>query len=200
MPDGSDFAYSTFLAGTHIEEARGMGLGADGSVYVTGWTASADFPGIGSGENVYISKLTPDGSDLVYTESFFSGSGSYGMSLTVGDDGDVYFAGALGVPSDTYIVRYREELMAVAPTLTITIGQISRSNENPSCTYNLFHSSNPYSGFTLLQANMGTAPFDISGAMGGAPDFYYVEVDCGVGGTAVSNTAGEFTFVSIPGS
>ncbi|MEZ4513883.1 MAG: hypothetical protein R3C62_18595 [Chloroflexota bacterium] len=73
-------------------------------------------------------------------------------------------------------------------------------NDNPSCTYNLYHSSSPYSGFSLSLADIGNAPVDISGDIGGAPDYYYVAVDCGSGETAVSNTVGEFPFAIVPGS
>ncbi|MCA9952765.1 MAG: hypothetical protein KDE48_24115, partial [Anaerolineales bacterium] len=74
------------------------------------------------------------------------------------------------------------------------------SNDNPSCIYNLYHSSGPYSGFALLQANIGSIPIDVSGALGGVPDYYNVENDCGAGGTAVSNTVGEFSFGIVPGA
>jgi hypothetical protein len=42
--DGSSLASSTFLGGTSVDFGRGLALGRDGSVYVTGRTASRNFP------------------------------------------------------------------------------------------------------------------------------------------------------------
>ena len=88
----------------------------------------------------------------------------------------------------------------VNPTLTITTSQLTRSNEVPGCIYNLYHSNSPYSGFTLSMPDIDTAPIDISADIGSVPDYYYVEANCGAGGTAVSNTVGEFSFSIVPGT
>ncbi|MEM7114187.1 MAG: choice-of-anchor Q domain-containing protein [Chloroflexota bacterium] len=88
---------------------------------------------------------------------------------------------------------------AVAPTVTITISQLSRSNEMPNCMYNLRDSFLPYEAFDMLVENMGTEPFDITGAIGDVPDYFRVDIDCGLGGTDVSNTVGEFSFEIMPG-
>jgi uncharacterized repeat protein (TIGR02543 family) len=87
----------------------------------------------------------------------------------------------------------------IPPTVTITTNQLTRSNDVPSCTYNLYHSLLPYSSFGVLVADMGTT-YPMIGNLGGAPDYYYVGVDCGAGETAVSSTVGEFSFTIVPGS
>ncbi len=58
----------------------------------------------------------------------------------------------------------------------------------------------PYSGFTWLTSD--PANYDGSGSLTSVEinDFYYLIVECGVGGTAVSNKVGEFTFALVPGS
>ncbi|MCA9952766.1 MAG: DNRLRE domain-containing protein [Anaerolineales bacterium] len=89
---------------------------------------------------------------------------------------------------------------AVAPTLSISTSQLTRTNETPNCIYNLDQSSMPYSGFTESQADIGPSPIDISSDIGGVPDYYYVEDNCGAGGTAVSNTVAEFSFDIVPGT
>jgi hypothetical protein len=43
-PDGSALAYSTCLGGSSLDEGLGIGVDALGSAYVTGRTASTDFP------------------------------------------------------------------------------------------------------------------------------------------------------------
>ena len=42
--DGSALPLSTYLGGSGTDQAWAMGLASDGSVYVAGWTTSADFP------------------------------------------------------------------------------------------------------------------------------------------------------------
>ena len=46
------------------------------------------------------------------------------------------------------------------------------------------------------------ANYDGSGSLTSVEinDFYYLNVECGVEGTAVSNKVGEFTFALVPGS
>ncbi len=72
--------YSTYLSGSGNETIKGMAVDGEGNVYVTGFTASADFPiagGLpaGSGgqsfpgtQDVFISKLTPQGDLLLYSD------------------------------------------------------------------------------------------------------------------------------------
>jgi hypothetical protein len=74
-PDGSRIVYSTYLGGSAVAEG-GSGIAVDfaGAAYVTGSTRSADFPTVGAfqshlgGEtDAFVTKLTPDGSALVYS-------------------------------------------------------------------------------------------------------------------------------------
>lgn len=97
-PDGS-FAFSTYLGGMHVEEARGVSVGRGGAVYAVGYGAG-DFPLIGTGNDLFVSKLSHDGSRLVYTVGLFSGSANAGGGVATGPGGDVYFTGATNVPAD----------------------------------------------------------------------------------------------------
>src|SRR5581483_3825427 len=64
--------YSTYLGGTGNEQPSGIAVDANGNVYVSGATDSTDFPlgTIGSlaasNPHVYIAKLDPTGSHLIY--------------------------------------------------------------------------------------------------------------------------------------
>ncbi len=82
-PDASSLVYGTYLGGTSTTEVGGgIAVDAAGSAYVTGRTASTDFPttagafdvdcGLGgnctaSKEDAFVSKLDPTGSSLVYS-------------------------------------------------------------------------------------------------------------------------------------
>ncbi|MBN1963519.1 MAG: SBBP repeat-containing protein, partial [Anaerolineae bacterium] len=106
---GNDRVYATYLGGGSYDEGRGIALGAGGVAYVTGMTASANFPttegvldrscgcdlasGIGDG---FVAKLNAAGSGLVYS-TFLGGSSSSfndaGTSIAVSPWGVAYVTG-----------------------------------------------------------------------------------------------------------
>jgi len=78
-PSGSSAVYSTYLGGIGMEEGRDIALDADGAVYLTGETASADFPlvaaysGSRGGVDAFLTKLDEFGA-IVYS-TYLGGSG-----------------------------------------------------------------------------------------------------------------------------
>jgi hypothetical protein len=68
QPVGSNIVYVTFIGGSNDENARSIEAMADGSSFITGWSASNDFP-TSTGvvqptrerSGAYVAKLTPDG-------------------------------------------------------------------------------------------------------------------------------------------
>jgi Beta-propeller repeat/Viral BACON domain len=93
-------SYSTYLGGSSIDYAFGIAVDSSGSAYVTGETQSADFPtenpiqGSDAGFfNVFVSKLAPDGSALLYS-TYLGGSGSdEGWAIAVDSSGNAYVTG-----------------------------------------------------------------------------------------------------------
>jgi hypothetical protein len=85
--DGSVLLYSTFVGGSGPEGALGLAVDLWGSAYITGATPSPDFPttpgafdqSFNGGQDVYVTKLTPDGSALAYS-TFLGGGGDEGAS------------------------------------------------------------------------------------------------------------------------
>src|ERR1700687_3349637 len=80
-PDGRSLVYSTYLGGSDmfaVDVAVGIVLDSTGAAYVTGAAGSSDFPtknpipGVGNG--LLVTKLSADGSSLVYS-SVLGGSG-----------------------------------------------------------------------------------------------------------------------------
>ncbi len=93
--------YSTFFGGTGAEVPYGIAVDAQGAVYITGATASMDFPTQSSVQSEYkggstdafIFKLGPTGSQLVYS-TFIGGSGTdEGHSIAVDAGGNAYITG-----------------------------------------------------------------------------------------------------------
>src|SRR5262249_21339776 len=96
-------AYSTFLGGADDEIATGIAVDASGSVYVVGWTQSSDFPttvgafartGAPSGfSDVFVAKLNPAGTALVYS-TFIGGTNfDFGRAIAVDAAGNAYITG-----------------------------------------------------------------------------------------------------------
>lgn len=104
-PAGTQRVYSTYFGGSESDDAYGVAVDGVGDMYVTGSTLSQDFPvrdpiqstlptvpdvagGRASVQTAYISALTPDGSDLLYS-TYFGDSGQdedSGSSATLGAD------------------------------------------------------------------------------------------------------------------
>lgn len=88
---GATLVYGTFLGGSEPDGALAIAVAADGSAYVTGATASEDFPLAGAFQSGYgggmldgfVARLAPDGASLAYA-SYFGGSDDdrgYGIIL-----------------------------------------------------------------------------------------------------------------------
>jgi Beta-propeller repeat len=103
-PEGSALVYSTYLGGSGYDEALAMAVDEDGNAYLTGRTASTDFPmmnplqpGLSGGpfdpEDFFVTKLSADGSALIYS-TYLGGAGpDVARALAIDKNGNVYVAG-----------------------------------------------------------------------------------------------------------
>jgi len=73
-PSGDALLYSTYLGGSGLEKGVGLAVDAAGAVVVAGRTGSTDFPTspgafdqtFNGGEDVFVAKMSPDGSALLF--------------------------------------------------------------------------------------------------------------------------------------
>jgi photosystem II stability/assembly factor-like uncharacterized protein len=143
---GSSLAYSTYLGGAFAEEAADIAVNATGEAYVTGFTASANFPLVnplqpsnGNSTDAFITKVNASGSAWVYstylggTSGFGGGPGAgspdYGTAIVLGPSGDAYVFG------ETYATDF-PLVNPLQPTLIdYRGGFLSRLNESGNQTF-----------------------------------------------------------------
>jgi len=90
--------YSTYLGGSWGDAGLAMAVDAGGSAYVTGETASVDFPAdglqktAGGNSDVFVARFNPAGS-LLYT-TYLGGSGNdRGLGIAIDGEGNAYLTG-----------------------------------------------------------------------------------------------------------
>ncbi|HYW47671.1 MAG TPA: SBBP repeat-containing protein, partial [Bryobacteraceae bacterium] len=99
-PSGNGLIYSTYLGGQGDDRAYGIAVDASGAAYLTGSTASSNFPVVhalqsklAGAKNAFVAKLSPAGNSLVYS-TFLGGSASdTGNGIAVDGSGNAYVVG-----------------------------------------------------------------------------------------------------------
>jgi Beta-propeller repeat len=97
---GSNLIYADYLGGNSQDYGYALALDSANNIYVTGGTASSDFPVVNpfqgtypGGFDAFLSKISPDGSSLLYS-TYFGGSGSnFPSSLAIDGAGEMVIAG-----------------------------------------------------------------------------------------------------------
>ncbi len=129
-PDATGLIYSTYLGGSDSDHGRGIAVDSAGNAYVSGDTFSPDFPvtailpGSSSG-NVFVSKLNPTGSALVYSTRFGSNGATPALGapdtrvagMALNSSLEVIVAGSTGSPDFP--------VTAGAPETMVTNGAVS---------------------------------------------------------------------------
>jgi hypothetical protein len=92
--------YGTYLGGSGNDQAFGIAVDSTGSVYVAGYTDSADFPSATLGSlpsgatHVFVAKLDATASNLVYADYIGGNSQDYGYALALDGSNHVYVTGS----------------------------------------------------------------------------------------------------------
>ena len=98
---GSNLLYSTFLGGSDEERGWGIAVDQNGNALVTGITYSKDFPNTTGAFNtsynkdgdVFISKLNPSGSSLLYSTFIGGNIKDEGNDIAVDSIGNAFVTG-----------------------------------------------------------------------------------------------------------
>jgi hypothetical protein len=98
---GTALVYSTYLGGNGTDRAFGIALDSLGNAYVTGDTDSTDFPVStnpfqptpGGGKDAFLSKLDPNGANLLYSTYFGKSGTEHSFGIAVESPGKAYITG-----------------------------------------------------------------------------------------------------------
>lgn len=147
-PSGSALVYATYLGGSGFDFALDLALDKDGHAYVVGFTDSSDFPttpgafqptdpGPGAspqGDDGFVTKLSPSGSDLVYS-TYLGGVGEDTANAIEVDRAGHAYVGSSGATSSfpTTPGAFMETDPGPTPPDQIILGQdVIISKLNPS--------------------------------------------------------------------
>jgi hypothetical protein len=101
---GTSLLYSTYLGGSGVDDGRGIAVDAAGQAYVTGATASTNFPTVtpfqstlGGTQDAFVTKLNAAGTSLLYS-TYLGGSNTEnnladGAGIAVDIAGQAYVTG-----------------------------------------------------------------------------------------------------------
>ncbi len=99
-PTGDTLSYATFLGGSGSDVANDIAVDGSGNAYLTGESASANFPTVGAlddalggPQDAFVVKLDATGSILSYATYLGGGSVDKGHSLALDADGNAYVIG-----------------------------------------------------------------------------------------------------------
>ncbi len=93
--------WGTYLGGTGTDRAYAIAVDAAGNSYITGATASANFPTtVGAydttksgGNDVFVTKLSADGSSLIYSTFIGGSSNDQGNDIVINAAGEAFITG-----------------------------------------------------------------------------------------------------------
>lgn len=99
---GSALVYSTYIGGNASDYGAGIAIDGSGNAYITGRTASSNFPTTsgafqsnygGGNEDAFVTKLNASGSSLIYSTYLGGSSDEIGFGLTLDGNGNAYVTG-----------------------------------------------------------------------------------------------------------
>ncbi len=151
-PTGSNLIFCDYLGGNGEDDGYALALDAANHIFITGTTASSDFPVISpfqatepSSLNAFLAKISADGSTLLYS-TYFGGNGSdVPVGVAVDGTGNMVLAGYTSSTNLPLANAYQSSVLA-----NQTYGFISKFSPNGS--------SLVYSTYFGGNSNVATQP------------------------------------------
>lgn len=114
---GTSLVFSTYLGGSEFDGGYGIAVDAPGAIYVAGITSSPDFPTVNAYDSdpngdtdVFVTKLTPTGSALVFSTYLGGASDDILNGTAVDSSGAIYVAGTTYSPDFPTVAAYDSSL------------------------------------------------------------------------------------------
>lgn len=119
--------YSTYVGGSASDQAAEIAVDGSGSAYIVGTTQSTDYPttsgaqqgSIAGSSDAFVSKLSPDGSSLVYSTYLGGPSQDHGTGIAVDGDGHAYVTGRAGTTWPTTPGSFQQNDPSGSPDLFV---------------------------------------------------------------------------------
>jgi Beta-propeller repeat len=100
QPSGAALVYSTYLGGKGVDKSYGIAVDTSGNAYITGSTASTDFPTMNPFQpqnanviDAFVTEINAQGSALVYSTYLGGKRNDLGYAIAVDSSGDAYVTG-----------------------------------------------------------------------------------------------------------
>ncbi len=97
---GNTLVYATYLGGIADDMATSIAVDSQDSVYITGFTNSANFPVVNSvqaksngGFDAFITKLNATGNSMAYSSYFGGSDNDFGNAITIDKSNNAYIVG-----------------------------------------------------------------------------------------------------------
>lgn len=173
--------YATYLGGGGADAGLGIAVDSAGSAYVVGTTSSRNFPvtegavqtTLAGNSDVFVAKLSPDGSTLVYA-TYLGGTGSdTAAAIAVDSVDNVYLGGTTAGNFPTTPGAYRTQgagafVAKLNPTGTALVYSTFLGDTGSGITSGLAVDSagNAYAAGATYSSNFPTTPGAIRSAIG----------------------------------
>jgi len=190
---GTAILYSTYLGGSDSDYAFGLAVDGSGNAYVTGYTKSTNFPVVSAFQpnfggspavcdtgnpcgDVFVTKIDPTGSSLVYSSYLGGSDNEYAEAIAVDSQGNAYVTGA------TASADFPTTPGSFQPTFTGNYTCIGRSGATRPCT----------DAFVTKVSSSGTQKVYSTylGGFSGDEDGFGIAVDAGGHAFVGGNTCG----------
>ena len=191
-PNGTATVYSTYLGGSGSngvgDYGNAIALDTSGDAYVTGSTASSNFPTtdgafqtvLGGSSNAFVTELNPTGTDEVYSTYLGGSGGDSALAITVDTNGFAYVAGN-----------------TTSSNFPVTEGVLEGANVANSVYFSSSLSGYGAAGFVTKLNQGGTAPVYSTYLEGPGTSVTGLAVDSNgaayIAGSAFTALAGNFT-------
>ncbi len=192
-PTGSTLVYSTYLGGSAADFGNAIAVDATGNAYVTGNTASTNFPtknplqaASGGGTDAFVAKLDPTGSALVYATLLGGVAEDTGNAIAVDASGNAYVTGftnsanfptknpfqaALGGARDAFVAK-----LNAAGSALVYSTYVGGSGEDFGNGIAVDSSGNAYATGNTASTNFPTKN-PLQAASGGGTDAFVAKLD-----------------------